>query len=382
MRKYFLLLLTLFWCSHSLQELKAEESLIHQQLNEARHKMQLPVEIHQERNAKGEITHLGVALFNQQHQQVLNPYLWRGCERMMLELFVKANDNERMTWLRERNVRLFFEATQFGTPGFTSFSRVVPVLKQITSIKLNEEADRYRLLITGGNDESTIRLSFPKERELIFGTDKKEEDQRQGELLSKFQGAMRPATLPSAEDLAETDHPGIFHTHGQALYIDSLRTDSYYQLRAGKPVPVYSSAHPRESLCNLMLGKIRRQELSVHVTHRQYGNAVIEWNTSLENLLAALSSEEVMESYAAVQVSSREKKLTGILILRNIAFGYNNMLMLSMPMEQLDSQEPAQLEAMLYTNIPQHNILSLFEERTHVRKGQNPQQKFNHPISK
>lgn len=365
------------------KSLSAEETILLQQLREARKNIPVTVEIHEERNSKGEFTHMGVALFSKEHQQVLNPHLWRGSERMLLELLLKQNDAERIQWLKERNVRLFLGATPFGSQGFTSFSKAIPVLKYVHSIKINEEADRYKLLVTGGSDDQTLRLSFPKERELIFGTDKKEEDARQGEMFKNFKGAPLSIFLPDIDELVPSTTPDIYHTMGQALYIDSLRTDTYYGLGANKEVmPVYCSSYPKESVRNLLLGKVRRKELKVHVSHRQYGNAVLEWTMNWDNLLAALCSEEVMEPFAAVQYSAERRQLTGILILRNIAFGYNNMLLLSIPLDQLDTDQPATLEGLLYTNIPQHNILSLFEERVHKNNSSTkPQQIFNHPIN-
>lgn len=363
--------------------LHSEEILLLQQLQEARKKAQITLNLHEEHNEKGELTHLGIALFNKQHQEVLNPFLWRGAERMLLELLVKDNDKERIQWLKERNVRLFYEATPFGNQGFASFSKIMPILNDVQAIKIIEDADRYRLIVTGGPEESNLRLSFPKERELIYGTDKKEEDQRQCIRLQSFQGAKLPIFLPSQDELLLSNTPDVYHTAGQALYIDSLRTDGYYKVENGDITPVYSSVYPKMSVRNLLLGKLRRPELNVHIMHRQYGNQVVEWTTSWDNLLAALCSEEVVEPYAAVHYVSKDKPMTGILILRNIAFGYNNMLLLSINCNQLDSDQPATLECSLYTNIPQHNILSLFEERTHGQGSANsPKQKFNHPIKK
>lgn len=347
---------------------RAEVAMLLQQLNEARQQTKVPVQLHEEHNAQGELTHLGVALFNEDHQEVLNPYLWRGVERMMLELVLKANDAERQTWLRERNTRLFLNATTFGSQGFTAFSKALPILNNVSSIKINEEAGRYKLLVTG-SDDNTLRLSFPKERELIFGTDKKEEDERQSARLMSFKGSPTPSYLPSTDDLILTSTPGVYHTVGQALYIDSLRTDGYYKVTDNVVSAVYEAAHPKESVCNLLLGKLRRKEFTVHVIHRQYGNKVTEWTTTLDNLLAALSNEEVTEPFAAAQYTASTRQLTGILVLRNTAFGFNNMMLVSIPQDQLDSDAPCALEAMIYTNIPQHNILSLFEERVHKRSG-------------
>ena len=361
---------------------QAEETVIMKHLGEAVAKKKPNIELHQLKNEQGENVHLGIALFSDKHQQVLNQYLCRGCERMLLELLMLDNDAQRRQWMKERNVRLFIESTPFGNEGFASFSRVIPILKNIQSIKINEEANRYRLLIHGGAENTLLRMSFPKERELIYGTDKKEEDELQAQRLKNFSGQLSAPIIPDIDDLMGTSTPDVWHTMGQALYIDSLRTDGYYEVKnEGKTIsPIYCSVHPKESVRNLLLGIVNRKELNVDVLHVQYGNRKDEWQTSWNNLLAALLSEEVMVPYAAAQYLPEQGKLTGILVLQNIAFGYINMLLLSIPVSQLDSQEPATLSALLYTNTPQHNILSLFEERSKPASNNNLK-KFNHTIT-
>lgn len=383
MRRFTTFIFCILCACFSIQSVKAEESLLLQQMKEAKARTQIDVKLHEEHNTKGELTHLGVAIFNEDQQEVLNPYLWRGLERMLLELLLKENDEARMQWMNERDVRLFIESTSFGKQGFTTFSKAIPILKNVCSLKILEESDRYRFLVCGGPDSLTLRLSLPKERELIFGTDKKEEDTRQGERIKNFKGTLNVATLPEADVLIPTKTPGVLHSIGQALYIDSLRTDGYYQINEKKEVtPVYSSKYPKESVRNLLLGKIAKNELKVKVEHHQYGNQLVEWTTNWPTLFAALCNEEVIEPYAAVQYMADKKQLTGILILHNLSFGYNHMLLLSIPLEQLDSQKEATLEGLLYTNIPQHNILSLFEERVNKKNpNKSPQQQFNHSIS-
>lgn len=319
-----------------------------------------------------DITHLGVALFEPSMQQAVHPDVWRATERIMLTLLLADSDARRQTWLREQGVRLFSEAVAFGTGTFTTIQRIMPVLRQPQGIEVVDEDERLRVLLTGGPNGQLMRLSLPKDRELLQGTDKKEADEVQCRRIRSHRHAASPKAAPAADELgavasAAADSATVWHTFGQPLYIDSLRTDSYWHTVAGGALEaVYTAAHPKESVRNLLLGCVVPQGLDVEVRHQQYGGVSATWQQPWPVLLDALQSEPGVVSYAACQLSSDGRQCTGILVVRGMQVGSLHMLLLSLPRQQLGSTQPATLQALLYTNIPQHNVLTLFEER--VRK--------------
>lgn len=357
-------LLSLLWASLLCIGLYAEETIEMQRLLEARRKYSIGLELHQEHNAEGELTHLGVAIFCPEMQQVLNPHLWRGIERIVLRIALQGSDAARSRWMQENNIRLFLEATPFGSGSFKSFDKAIPILKQITGVKVHEDFNRYRVLISGGPDETTLRVSIPKERELIYGTDKKEEDERQAQRLRSFRQKAITSMLPQKEELRPTSHPEVWHTVGDVFYIDSLCADGYYRVTDGGNLitPLWSPQHPKESVRNLMLGNVLPDGLKVEVIHHQYGGHIVTWESDWATLLAALKEEGVMEPFASAQYLPQKDMLTGILVLRNTSFAFTHMLLLSVPMTLLRDNQPTRLTAMLYTNTPQHNVYALFEE--------------------
>jgi len=383
--RFCLTLLTIALCC---LDSYAQEILLLQKMQEAlKAQKSFALPLHEERNKEGVLTHLGVALFAPDYQQAIDPHLWRGAERMLLEIALQPDDNQRRIWLKERNTSLWREGAAFGKGSFTRFESALPILKQVKTLKLNEEPDRYRLILYGGPDSTLLRLSFPKERELIFGTDKKEEDEILAEYLSHYSAPLLPKpALPAREELLPTDLAQIWHTAGEALFIDSLRTDGYYTWSNADPVVrvLDSAQYPRESLTNLMLGLLKHSELTVSITHRQYGNSVKEWDTTWETLHSALCNNERTKAYAAVHYRKGQENLTGVLVLQNTAFNYTHMLLLSVPEVVIGSHEPTTVSAMLFTNIPQHNVISLFEERQRPANASanRPTEVYNHSINK
>ena len=187
----------------------AEENVEMHRLREARQKYATDLPLHEEHDAAGDLTHLGVAVFTPEIQQVLNPFLWRGVERILLRIVLQGSEVERSKWLKENGIRLFLEATPYGSGPFKSFSKAIPILKNVTGVKVLEDYNRYRILISGGSDETTLRLSVPKERELIYGTDKKEEDERQSKRLQSYQGKAQANLLPSLDQIYATNNSEV-----------------------------------------------------------------------------------------------------------------------------------------------------------------------------
>ncbi|MBR5716795.1 MAG: hypothetical protein IKX59_09440 [Bacteroidales bacterium] len=359
-----LITVTILFLTTLFGTLVAEETVEMQRLKEAMQRYPTLLPLHEEYNAAGDLTHFGVAVFSPEIQQVLNPFLWRGIERILLRIALHGSEAERARWMKENGIRLFLEACPYGSGLFKSFGKAIPILENVTGVKVLEDYNRYRILITGGSDETTLRLSIPKERELIYGTDKKEEDERQGLRLQSFKGKALPNPLPSIDQVYATGNPEVWHTIGDVFYIDSLCADGYYE---GKEPdenisPIWSQRFPKESVKNLMLGNVIPDSLTVEVMHRQYGGRFVTWRCDWATLLGGLRDEGVMEPFAAAQYIPEKGLLTGILVLRNTSFGFTHMLLVSIPLSQLGTDAPAELTALLYTNTPQHNVYSLFEE--------------------
>ena len=311
----------------------AEETVEMQRLREARQKQATDLPLHEEHDAAGELTHLGVAVFSPEIQQVLNPFLWRGVERILLRIVLQASEAERGKWMKENGIRLFLEACPYGSGPFKSFGK-------------------------------TLRLSIPKERELIYGTDKKEEDERQSKRLQSYQGRAQVNLLPSLDQIYATNNSEVWHTIGDVFYIDSLCADGYYTVKEPGEIisPIWSPKYPKESVKNLMLGNVMPEGLTVDVMHRQYGGRYETWTCDWATLIGGLKDEGVMEPFAAAQYMPEKGLLTGILVLRNTSFSFTHMLLVSIPVSQLGTDNLARLTALLYTNTPQHNVYSLFEE--------------------
>ena len=347
----------------------AEETLEMQRLKELRQKYITDLPIHEEHDHEGQLQHVGLAIFSNEMRQVLNPFLWRGVERIMLRIVLQGSEQQRYKWMKENGVRLYLEATPYGSGSFKTFANVHPILKNVTGVKVVEDYNRYRILISGGPNETTLRLSIPKERELIYGTDKKEEDERQAKRLQAFRGKASVNPLPAINQLFSTGTPEVWHTIGEVYYIDSLCADGYYEKKADNTiVPIWTPDHPKESVKNLLLGNVLPEGLTVEVMHRQYGGRYETWICSWSTLLAGLKDEGVMEPFAAAQYMTDKGLLTGILVLRNTSFGFTHMLLLSVPVNQLGTSNQIKLTALLYTNTPQHNVYSLFEEYLPNRK--------------
>lgn len=316
--------------------------------------------------ATAEVSHLGLALFEPAMQQALYPEVWRAAERVLLQLVLLPTEGERKRWLEGWGIRLMAGTRTYGSKRFPHLDRIYPVLRSHPDVEVLTEDERIKLLLGDPDEGGEVRLSLPKNRELLQGTDKKEADERLQRLLQSYAGSASVPELPTRAELQPTQDPLVWRQQGSALYINTLRSDGSFTVREDAAAddaavrPLWSPLHPGESMRNLLLGWYLPEDLTLNVQHRQYGGQSQGWRQPWASLLGALTAGADVQTYAACQHKADEPMCTGILVVKDDVLGIAHMLLLAAPVAWLGSHEPAQLDALLFTNIPHSNLYSLF----------------------
>ena len=313
-----------------------------------------------------QVTHLGLALFDSSMQQTLHPDVWRAAERIFLQLLLLPTERERKNWLEGWGIRLMAGTRTYGTRRFARLDLIYPVLRSHADVEVLVEDERIKLLLGDSDDAGLVRLSLPKNRELLQGTDKKEADERQQQLLQNFAGKAELPALPPLEELQPTSDPMIWNQAGEVLYVNSLRSDGCFTIQDGvvpewaRVSPLWTPTYPCESMRNLLLGWCLPDSLTIDIQHQQYGGRSQRWQQSWTSLFAALTSMPEIQAFAACQCPANDSMCTGILVVKDDMLGIAHMLLLTAPVAWLGSLESMQLEALLFTNIPHSNLYSLF----------------------
>jgi len=311
-------------------------------------------------NSRNEIEHLGVSLFSPETKEMINASVCNFIERMMLELLLQNSTADVQSRLRHYNIRLQQNGVDFGSGFFRSLSDVLDRIDYPTQFTLYKENSLYAAVWKFGNNE-TLAMIFPAQRELIFGTDKKESDTTVGELLlsDDCDNIVVSAELEPilGENLVRIEGTELYRRKGVVFMIDNINTDIYFQRSDSLYFLVFDPNYPTQSLANLFLTQQITNSLSLKITHRMYGRFTPEFIIPLNRFVCLFSNN--FDMYCLLQ-PMRDGRIQLSVILHSQNFSYFHLLQITTNSKQIFA-ENGTLTANFFTNIPLHNLRNLFQ---------------------
>jgi hypothetical protein len=240
-----------------------------------------------------------------------------------------------------------------------NLTKLLNTMKEPVQFQLNHNDKRYQALWFFENGNG-LEMTFPANRELIFGTNKKESDLQLSEFLHVQQC---PDSVTSRYYIPETSldsvyaETGFYVRKGGFFIVKQLNN---CQLCArdtnNRFYPVFDARYPEISLKNLLLIPQLRSTLKLHITHRMYGRFTPEFTMSLNDLSCFFRNG--FEKFGYVERTDKDI-LEATVILYNKQYNYIHMLFITVDTQTL-FQADGVLKVNLATNIPQDNIKSLF----------------------
>jgi len=311
-------------------------------------------------NRKNEIEHIGVSLFSTETKDKFNRPVCNFIERMMLELVLQKSSVEVKSKLLEYKIGLELNGVEYGKGSFSSLNQVLDNIKSSTRFGLQKDSI-YRAVWEIGNN-NRVKMSFPASRELIFGTDKKESDESFGELFTnedcRKSSDTHAIAVVSGDQLTPIQGTDLLLRKGTVFMINQINSDTYYQRSNNLYQPVFSSDYPTESLANLFITKQISNSLTLRITHRMYGGVTPEFTIPLDRFICLFDKE--FSTYCVLhRLNSGNVQIS--VVLHNRDFNYVHLLRVKTTEKQLFSKNGI-LTADFYTNIPLHNLKSLFSQ--------------------
>ena len=308
-------------------------------------------------NSKNEIEHLGVSLFSPETKEMINAPVCNFIERVMLELLLQKSTSDIQSKLKEYKINLQRNGVEYGKGYFTSLSQLLDDIQYPTRFAIRKDSVYTAIWEFGDNE--LFSMSFPASRELIFGTDKKESDQNIGEYFVNNDTCTFASVNEnvSASELSRLEGTDLYVRKGNVFLTNQINSDTYYQRSDGFYRPVFDPAYPRESLANLFITKQIENSLFLKITHRTYGGFTPDFTIPLNRFLC-LFDKGFTTYYLLYPTDSKNVRIS--IILYNRDFNYIHLLRVQTTVDQLFSKNGI-LIADFYTNIPQHNLKSLFQ---------------------
>jgi hypothetical protein len=309
-------------------------------------------------NAKQEIEHLGVSLFSSETKELINKPVCDFIERILLDLLL--HEKQRMLQGKLDEFHITLTNTGFRGGAVKNLASLLNTMKDPVQFSLNHEDKNYSALwvFESGNG---LEMTFPANRELIFGTNKTESDSLLSENLS-VQHCADSLTTPDCfiETPLDSVHAetGFFIRQGGFFVLKQLNNNQLYcQDENGKFYPVFDYCYPEISLKNLLLISQLKSTLQLHIKHRTYSSFTPEFTVLLNDFTCFFDNE--FEKHCFVERNMKTGILEATLILHDRRYNYIHMLLVNADSETLFKANGI-LQADLSTNIPQDNIKNMF----------------------
>jgi hypothetical protein len=164
--------------------------------------------------------------------------------------------------------------------------------------------------------------------------------------------------------LENTAEQGISLVKGDFFQVKSLRSDFYVCKKGNDWAILNDSRFPYETMTNLLLNRIDPNEHQLKITHHQYGGKKPSVMLPMQKIYDLFARN--MQLYASVTKIS-DKEIRGVLVFYQKRLEYIHMLELRVSTDQLFDKKST-LTGDLYTNIPQHNIKSIFREKDQTKQ--------------
>lgn len=175
---------------------------------------------------------------------------------------------------------------------------------------------------------------------------------------------VHPKLIFQGSQLENTAEQGISLVKGDFFQVKSLRSDFYVCKKGNDWAILNDSRFPYETMTNLLLNRIDPNEHQLKITHHQYGGKKPSVILPMQKIYDLFARN--MQLYASVTKIS-DKEIRGVLVFYQKRLEYIHMLELRVSADQLFDKKST-LTGDLYTNIPQHNIKSIFREKDQTKQ--------------
>jgi hypothetical protein len=309
-------------------------------------------------NDKHQVSHLGISLFSKETKEIINQPVCDFIERLFLELSLEK-DNKLIVDMLDRNKIIFRRnGLNFGEGNVNSINKILQEIEEPAQFMLKKNEDSYSVIWEYGFEDMLV-ISFPLNRELILGTNKKESDNILYDQLqqeNKCNGTSDIKMFLSAgETLTSTENETVFINKGNTFMIKGVNEDTYYKKSDKGYELIFDKKYPKESFTNLILGHNANNSLKIHVKHSMYGNFSPEYEMKFSDFICFFRDDFNIFS-ASYQKGQDELKST--IIFQNKQYNYIHLLTINTS-EECIFEENGVMSASFYSNIPQHNIKNI-----------------------
>jgi len=285
----------------------------------------------------------------------------RFLEREVLALLVTDNLEQKLTNNRENGLTLLHNGNTPRREFYRSKNGLPDVLQNLTGLEIRyDEGNRYHVTLNYGQ-EQTLTFLFVADAELLSNMDKKERDDRLAAQLSHHQAknGSIPLHVPACDSASlQLYRDSVYVCPGRFYIIPQINNNLYYLKKCDTTKLIFSLTWASETFSNVMLTSAGRNDYTFRIAHRKYGGEISRYDMKSSDFYDYFSDD--YDRYFGIESLDRDK-LGGTLILSDRSSGSIHLAFVSVSLWEL--LNGGVVEMQLDSNIPQHNVETLFGKR-------------------
>ena len=279
----------------------------------------------------------------------------RYIERELLSLLLTNDINQTFISYRENGLSILLNEKPVSQSLLQDKRGLLKLLKNYRAITINYiDGKKYEVSLSL-DKEQKLSFHFPADSELITGMDKMERDIRIAVQLKNHKEKSDRVVLPDYSYL-QLLRDTIYIDKGSSFLIPKINNDLFYV----KADSTYNLALDKtliaESFANALNVSVGNN-YKINITQRMYGKIVKEYTVNSRDFDDYFLRD--YDRYFGIETLEKDN-LTGTLILNDRNAGCIHMAFVTMKLDDLING--GTMEMKLYSNIPQHNIKTLFDK--------------------
>lgn len=310
------------------------------------------------KDENGVVDHVGYC-FLPDSLRIINISVIQFLEREMLTLIVTKDIGAVLSAYRNDGLQLMVDDAPIGQKFLQNKGLICSMLKDCNGIALNRVEKDYSVTIFSPNDHR-LTFFFPADCELISGMDKKEQEIRLAFQLQNHTANTIDSLTPLPDlyylQLLQEDayQDSIYVEKGGEFVIPQINNDLFYIKNDTIYTLVSDSSFVALSFSNALLAP-STNHYTINVKHRMYGLVAQDYSIDSRDFNDYFS--QGFERYFGIETLEPDH-LSGTLILYNRDEEFIHLFYVTTTLYDLVNGGKMMME--LYSNIPQHNIESLY----------------------
>ena len=301
------------------------------------------------------LVHIGYRFLEEEMRQFFNTAIVKFLEREILTLLITDNLNQRLRMNRDNRMFIMLNGNTPPISFYRSSTGLPYLLQRVSGMSiLHEERQRYTVNIYC-EEGQTLAFQFIADAELLSGMDKKERDEHIAIMLSRHRArAVYSHTQRCGDDMMQIHNDSVFVCRGNMFEIPQINSNLYY-IKSGDSLKLaFGINWIVETLQNAMLAPSERN-YTMQIAHRVYGGITHRYEVSSHDFFDFFSDEYY--KFFGVEAIDRDT-LTGTLVLASRNAATIHLAFVSVNV--WDLLNGGTMNIQLDTNIPQHNVQTLF----------------------